>query len=352
MNKRLSAVDAIAPAFDRTRRLLFQPFRLGVWARIGLIALTTGEFSGGSGAINAGIPSPPSRSPGDKFVAIVEPASQILHDYLPWIFAGIVALVALGLLAIYISSVFRFIMLDAVLRDRPHLMEGWRRWQEPGSRYFLWQMGFLFVSLLGLAVVVGGPVLLAYRGGLFDKPDQHVGLLIGGGVLLFFVVIGWVLVAMLIDVFAKDFLVPLMALENLGVFDAWRRLLPLLGGEKMSYAGYILMKIVLAVGSAILFGIINLIVFLVLFVVFGLIGAALVFGGWAAGLEWNFSTILIAAGLGMLALGALLYVVSIVSSPAVVFFQAYALHFLGARYPLLASQLDTPFGAPLASPSV
>ena len=352
MTKCVSAIDAISPAFDRTRRLLFRPFRLGVWARIGLIALTTGEFSGGGGAANINIPSGGGGSPGEKLLAGPDPAGQLLRDYLPWILAGVVVLLAFGLLAIFISSVFRFLLLDAVLRDRPQVRDGWRRWQGPGGNYFLWQLGFLFASLGALAAVVGLPLLVAWRAGLFEKPGEHAALLIAGGLLLFFAVVGLVLAVMLIDTFAKDFLVPLMALENLSVFDAWRRLLPLLAAEKMAYAGYILMKLVLSVGAAILFGIINLIILLVLFVVLGVAGVALVFGGKAAGLEWTLSTILIAVGLGMLALGGLLYIISFVSSPAVVFFQSYALHFLGGRYPLLEVQLNQPFGSPVASPAL
>lgn len=346
---RLSAIDAISPAFNRTGRILFQPFRLGVWARMGLIALTTGEFAGGGGAANANIPSG-GGTPKQDFLAAADPLGEFLRNYLPWILGGIVALVALGLLALFISSVFRFILFDAVLRDRPQLRDGWRRWQEPGGSYFLWQLGFLCASLAALAVAVGVPILFAWRAGVFQQPDRHVGLLIGGGILLFFVVIGLLLALMLVDLFAKDFLVPLMALENLGVFAAWRRLLPLLTAEKLACTGYVLMKVVLTVGSAILFGIINLLVFLVLFVVFGIAGAALILSGAAAGLQWNLTTVLLAVAAGSLALGVLLYIISFVSSPAVVFFQSYALYFLGGRYPLLETQLAQPVG-PRATPA-
>jgi hypothetical protein len=349
MNKRLSAIDAISPAFNRTGQLLFQPFRLGVWARLGLIALTTGEFAGGGGAANVNIPAG-GGTPKQDFLAAADPVGDFLRNYFPWILGGVIALVALGLLALFISSVFRFILLDAVLRDRPHLREGWRRWQEPGGNYFLWQLGFLIVSLVALGAVVGVPVFLAWRAGVFQQPDRYVGLLIAGGILLFFVVIGLLLALLLIDLFAKDFLIPLMAMENLGVFAAWRRLLPLLAAEKLACTGYVLMKVVLTVGSAILFGILNLIVFLVLFVVFGIAGAALILGGKATGLEWNLTTILIAVALGSIALGLLLYIISFVSSPAMVFFQSYALYFLGGRYPLLEAQLSQPFG-PRASPT-
>jgi hypothetical protein len=59
----------------------------------------------------------------------------------------------------------------------------------------------------------------------------------------------------------------------------------------------------------------------------------------AAGLTWTPLTIAAAIALGSLALLALLWVISFVSTPALVFFQSYALYFLGGRYPVLGALL-------------
>ena len=120
----LSAVGAISPAFEQTRRQLFQPFRFAFWARLGVVSLVTGEFVGGGwggGASGINIPSQQEEGGGEigfELLVPPNPAWQRIQEYLPWILAGVVALVILGLIAIYISSVYRFILLDAVLRDR------------------------------------------------------------------------------------------------------------------------------------------------------------------------------------------------------------------------------------------
>src|SRR5580692_1637405 len=49
MTNRASAVESISPAFARTKKLLFQPFRFGLWARLAVVALITGEAGGGGG---------------------------------------------------------------------------------------------------------------------------------------------------------------------------------------------------------------------------------------------------------------------------------------------------------------
>jgi len=342
----LSAIDAISPAFTHTKRQLFAPFRAALWLRLGVVSLVTGEFAGGSGgAANMSIPS--GRGTTDKdFLFQADPIGRIVETYLPWILLGLLVLFALGLIAVYIASVFRFVLFDTVLTDRSRLGEGWRRWQELGGSFFLFQISFGLGLVVVLGAVVGGPVYLAWRAGVFRQPEQHMALLLGGGVALFFVVAAVVLLGMFASLLARDFVVPLMALENLRVLEAWRRLFPLLAVDKMGYGGYVLMKTVLAVGSAILFGIVNVIVLLVLLLAFGAAGTAIVLAGSAAGLSWDYYTIGLAVLLVSLAVMFLLYVIAVVSAPAMVFFQAYTLHFFGARYPLLGTML-----ARIASPA-
>jgi len=53
----------------------------------------------------------------------------------------------------------------------------------------------------------------------------------------------------------KDFVIPLMAVDNVGVIEGWRRLLQMMKGQKAAYAGYLGMKIVMAIGASVVFGI-------------------------------------------------------------------------------------------------
>ncbi|MBI4466382.1 MAG: hypothetical protein HY656_02995 [Acidobacteria bacterium] len=344
MPARLSAVDAVSPAFEHTKRQLFQPFRFRRWARLAVVSLVTGEFAGSSwGGGNVSLPSGGEGSKDFSPLAwLVDPRWERLQEFLLWIGVLVLLGLALALFWVYLASVFRFLLLDAVLRDRYELRAGWNRWQQQGLSYFLWQIGFSLLLLVALAVTVGLPAFLAWQAGVFRQPDRHAALLVLGGIALFFIVVGIVLLGALVALLAKDFVVPLMALENLGVMEGWRRFLPLLAAEKANFAGYVLMKIVLAIGSAILFGIMNLIVLLVLLIPLALAGVALVLGGKAAGLAWDPFTISAAVLLGLAALGAILYVISFISSPAVFFFQSYTLQFFGGRYPVLAALLAHP----------
>jgi hypothetical protein len=65
---RLSALDAFSPAMARVSAMLFKPFRLGIWLKMGFIGLLGGgvaRFS--SGNLNFRGPMfPPSRTPSGR----------------------------------------------------------------------------------------------------------------------------------------------------------------------------------------------------------------------------------------------------------------------------------------------
>jgi hypothetical protein len=167
-----------------------------------------------------------------------------------------------------------------------------------------------------------------------------------------------------VQLLAKDFLVPIMALENLDFADGWHRLLGIIRPEKGRFALYLLMKIVLSIAAAILFGIVALVpsVFV--------IGPAVVavLAGKAAGLGWTVATISLTIIFGTMLILLLVYLIALVSVPATVFFPAYAMHFLAARYPNLdillhptpppapelppVPEVPPPFEAPPLPPSV
>jgi hypothetical protein len=140
-----------------------------------------------------------------------------------------------------------------------------------------------------------------------------------------------------------------MALENVDAVEGWRKLLGMLNAEKGAYALYVLMKIVLSVGSAILFTIVNIIVLLILLIPLAAVGVAAFFIGKGAGMTWDISTILLVAGFGLLAIAGILCAMGFVYSPGLVFFQSYTLEFFAARYAPLASRMF-PSSAPTQPP--
>ncbi len=266
-----------------------------------------------------------------------------LGQFVGLIVVAICALIVLSVVFLYINSVFRFILFGSVLRRECSIGGGWSKWRRAGGRFFLWQIVFLISTWLLLAILIGLPLALAFAGGWMKDLREHVGRLIIGGILLLGLFAVFALAAAVVQVLAKDFLVPLMALEDLDFADGWRRLLAMIGREKGRYIVYLLLKLVLSIAAAILFSIIAIIPALFIFIP----AAVAVIAAHEAGMGWNVTTISLAIILGIVLFFLLIYLVALVCVPATVFFPAYAMYFLAARYPTLDALLHP---APVPAP--
>ncbi|MGO9403344.1 MAG: hypothetical protein ACLPVW_07725 [Terriglobales bacterium] len=344
----VSAVDCVQPALQHTREQLFTHFRWGQWSRLALVGILAAELHVGGcnfGNLGGNWPRVPKTNRGEFL-----PSSTLPHGFPPFTpgqisehIAQFIGLIVLGILVLfvlmvvfmYINSVFRFILFDSVLRRECSISQGWGRWHRAGRRYFLWQIVFLISTWLFLGILIGLPLALAFAAGWMRDLREHVGRLIIGGLLLLGLFIVFALAAAVVQALAKDFLVPVMALEDLDFADGWHRLLAMIGREKGRYAVYLLLKLVLSIAAAILFTIIAIAP--VLLVVIPAVVA--VIAAHAAGLGWSVATVSLAIIFGTVLLFVLIYLIALVCVPATVFFPAYAIHFLAARYPALDALL-------------
>ncbi len=130
-----------------------------------------------------------------------------------------------------------------------------------------------------------------------------------------------------------------MALDDIDATEGWRRLWPMIKAETGAFAGYIGLKIVLALLAAVLIGIATVILGLLIAVPSIAIALLAVFTGQTGHFAWNANTIALAIFLGGILLGVFLYLVSLIYVPAIVFFPAYSVHFFAARYPRLRAVL-------------
>lgn len=342
-----SAVDAIEPAFQHTKRQLFQNFRFGQWLRLAFVGLMAGELSSGGGC---NVPSIPNwnrpRHPGAEHLL---PSSFGGID--PMLYVGLIATIViaafvLGIVFMYISSVMRFILFDSVVAKQCHIRQGWAARQETGWRFFLFKLAYSLVTMGVLIVLIGIPAGVAFLLGWFNQPRQHMIGLVLGGILLFFV---FALITVSIAVFyvlTKDFVVPQMALEGIGAVEGWRRLGTMMNAEKSGYAGYVGMKILLAIGAGIVLGIVGVVMALIIVIPVGLAVFAAVMAAKAVGVGWTVYTITLAVVGACVVVAIFFFISSMISVPAIVFFPAYSIYFFAARYPALSAALYPPPAAP------
>lgn len=319
----ISALDAVNPAIEWTKRAVFRPFQWAKWWRFGLMALLAGELQsvgcnlgdvarlgdlgdkrGGAGGGLPGI---------DKAVLV-----SIIGVL-------VIGVIILALVHLYLMSVARFVMFDTVATGRYRIREGWSRWNSRGWRWFGFMLVFMLIS--GGAVML---VLLPFIGAIAAIKKTGPGAAIGAILLAIPILLVLGIVIILLYVLAKDFAVPLVALEDEGAFAAFRRVVAMARARMGEFAGYIGIKIALSIGYSMVFLIATLIVFIPAVVVF--------------------VAILVAVGVSspdalknpvLLALGITVFVVAIfvigvllamVFAPAIFFFQAYTYTWFAQRY--------------------
>lgn len=335
----ITAVDSITPALEHTKQQLFKRFRIGQWTKLAFVGLLAGELgSNGCNRSNFHFPFPgtvPETGLPHSLAELgIDPA--LLAAFLT---AAIVASLAVGIILMYVSSVMRFVLFDSIIARECHIRWSWSRRLSPGWRYFVWKLLYVVLAAAFIAVTFGIPLAVAVAKGWLKQPGDHVPQLVLSGIVPVLLLLALAVVTAVVLTLMKDFVVPQMALENIDATEAWRRLWQMMQAEPGSYVAYIVMKIVLAIVVAILIGIATLVVGLFLVVPTAALSILAIITGKSAGLTWNAETITLAVVVGTIVLGIFLYIVSLISVPAIVFFPAYSMYFFAGRYPRLAAVL-------------
>ncbi len=338
----VSAVDCVQPAIQHTREQLFRPFHFGQWSRLALVGILATQMRSASCNFPTNFNWPHPRRAQEfstsPFPGLDNFDPSRIAEFAGLIIAVVLLAIVLGLIFLYINSVFRFILFDSVLSKRCAIREGWHRWHRAGRRYFLWQIVLLIAQGLFLGVLVAVPLAIAAALGWFNNVDQHMARTVLGIALLIFIFIFWLLAIVTVQLLASDFLVPIMALDDVDFADGWSRLIALIRPEPGKFAVYLLLKFALGIAAAILFGILAIIPALVIVLPAVLVAVA----AHSAGMTWTVATISLAVICGTFLLVLLIYAISFVSVPATVFFPAFAIHFFAARYPKLDAILHPP----------
>ena len=336
----LSAIDAASPAFERTKAMLFHPFRVKTWIKIGFIGWLAGGFaSGGNFNYQSRGAWPGGHDIDDLWRKIYDAIHSIHVGEFIWIAVVLATiLLAVGVLFVYLFSRFRFILFDTVISGNADIGRGWRRYRDQGHRFFAFWLLYTFVLWVVFGAIVGIPLWHAYKAGVFHR-DASVGTILAvfGSILLG--VFLAILVTAIITTLAQDFLVPIMAFDDLSAGDAWSVLLRMIGREPLAWAGYLGMKLVFSIGAGIAVGIALVLVLLILAipaVLLVLVGVLIAKSAGSAGIAIGISLLM----LFLLAMSILWFlIIFFCTAPAVVFFQSYTLYFFGGRYAKLGEVL-------------
>ncbi|MGA8160825.1 MAG: hypothetical protein WA374_10810 [Acidobacteriaceae bacterium] len=337
----LSAADAILPAIRRTRTFLFQPFRLGTYLKLCLVALLTEGLGGNSHFSHAG------GGHHSKPQGVIAPFHFSPHfnpAWIPAIVAGALLLLALGLLIGYLITRLRFAYFHCLIHNSRQIRPGWNLYQTQATRFF-WMnvaVGVCFLLTIGI-------ILLPFATGIgrFAREVQagmhpDAGAIVALVLPLIPILILIALAALVGDIILRDFMLPHYALDNATAAEAWAAVLARIRTQKAPFFVYALLRIVLPIiGAILLFAILILPGIVYIAVV------AMVEVGIHATLGGAGTPLMVLIGLISVLIAALVGICF--GGPLSTATREYALIFYGGRYQRLGDTLFPPPAAPASA---
>jgi hypothetical protein len=258
--REISVTEAIDPAYERVKQMLFRPFNLAKWITIGFGAWLAGFGESGGGGFN-GFNGGNHNSGGNHS----HPAEQFRHFYFQardyvaenfyWItpVAVIVALVllAIWLLVLWLSSRGKFMFLHCVALDVAEVEMPWRKFAGAANSVFRFRVAVGLagmILMLPLLVFLAIVILKMVLQGEADVAGVLTAIGLGLGLFLLSLVFA------LVHKFLMDFVVPIMFLRGGTCLAAWREFYALFTANFWRFVLYVLFQIVLnmAIGVIVL----------------------------------------------------------------------------------------------------
>jgi hypothetical protein len=333
----LSATDAISPAWQHTRRLLLGPRNPRLFFKIAAVAFFA-EMMSGSFSF-----SPPfhntTHGAGGGGVS-----PSMLAAIVAVLFVCAVVGLIIGLVLFYVSSRLQFTIFHIVLRSETTVAPIWRRygpatWRWMGLKLLLFICAFACIAPIFVPTVF----YFIHAVSLQSHGDNsHIISFILTIFSFIVVVLLFALALAIATVLLRDFALPSMALEGTPLRETVRRVLALTRAEPGQVALYVLLRFCLGIAGAFVS---EAIIFLLALIV----GAPL--GGLGLGLWATLHTAGSAARAGMIG-GWVVLALALLAAIVIgaiclfgylfTFLQAYAIFFLGGRYPLMGQLLVEP----------
>jgi len=257
MNGNPSKIEIFAPfgaAYEWMKGMLFRPFDVARWLTIAFAAFLAGNIGGGGGKftrlgrLGNGNWGYSSTRYGDF---------QSDWNIEPWVIAGIVVAVLIGLaialIWMWVSSRGRFIFTDCVVKNKAAIKEPWREFRREGNSYFLFSLvvaaGMIF--LLGITLLIAWLPLSVLMGNR-DSREAIVIPLIVLSVIVVLISLGLALFFVLV----AQFMVPVMYRRRCLAQEAFLDVTKLILGNP----GPFILFVLFGIGLAIVVGVIAMLV--------------------------------------------------------------------------------------------
>lgn len=238
----LSVIQPVSVAIRCTRRILFEPFVLSKWLRLGFCSFLMGSLPLSSFGGTA--PSQDSGSGQADFNADALLLWVQQHSFVVLLATVVVValIIVLGVLFTWLSSRGRFMLLDGVVRNRGAIAAPWQEYRREANSLFRFRFGLGLLCILVFAITLAPPLAIL----LLDWMPGALAIrvVVFAGCVLALAV--WILAMFLLSAVLLDFVVPVMYRERLPVLPAFSRVIThLVRQHPGSLALYLLARVVL-----------------------------------------------------------------------------------------------------------
>ena len=261
LKKEISLSKIMGEAFAQMKRILFKPFRFKKWLKFGFIVFIAEIFSKGF-RNNFDLQGFLREPEGKQFILAIVAFCKTHLSLVIGIGIGLIISIILYFLFTYLASVFSFVFLDGVVKNKPEIKKSFRENKQKGKSYFLFNIFFGLISLALLALINAFPVYFIIKNKFFEQ---------SGFLSIFLVVAGWAVVSLIhllliavIAFFVEDFVLPIMYKQNLRFKQAWCKFWPIFKSRQKNFFLYLLLKFGLSIVGAIFAGIVLIIPLIIL----------------------------------------------------------------------------------------
>lgn len=321
------AFKPVVTAFDKTKKLLLEPFNAWTWLKLIIIVFFVGT---GTNRLSSQFSNMANyqTGPSDRY-AIEQGINNILSNMaVVWLIIGLLVLVvAIALLFAYLRNVFSFVLIEALASGDVHIIKPMMDSLGRGLRLFVFTLlvgiGTLLVDLALIFIMLLSIVLAIMIG-----VSSVIGIIVLMLVIFLIVVLLLLLIAFSIVMgifvgFTYDFVAPMVLFKGMGVVESWRRLWASIKKDWQQYGIYVLTRWVLELGVGILM---LFIVLPVALIFIALLLAGIIMAIAAAKASIIFVALVVLALIVLAAIFTL--AMTAISMPVAVYFRYYSLDVL------------------------
>jgi hypothetical protein len=322
----LSPIDALSPAWHHTLRLLFRPVTRRRWVTLSGVCLLLGGGTS-TAALQWGFGALPTDLHTSELLFRIR---MLIAQHPSLIALAVVFSLSLFLGLLYVRCIFRFVLIDAVVKQEVEVRKAWRSLKYLGHSYFLWLLGVVGA----IVAVVSGVSVVSFRYLNLVRQAGHPGWI--ASLLLVTELLAIVLIALLVAMLitlTDDLVTPLMYGDRISPPAAWRILGRMWRRDPGTFLFYVVLRFAVSIG-------ISVAALFVLFpVLMGLSSGAMVTAALVilalrvVGLAWAWNPVTTFLGaFALCILTALLFaLLSVVGMPGQVYLQNFGVRFIASR---------------------